>query len=268
MEKLKFIYIGKGNENRLPKDTFNAIKLSKRDKEKLYPNWDVETIKNTEVIFPQTDGWSDNEVFVSGLGWKKFGKHNTMEVPVFSGYIEDWDEYLKTYGKHCLFYSLSGYSLDSCDCCAYISVNEFYSLLQCNGGIEKYQSYVSAMTRIREIQMDKIKEMFSSYASEWMLKDITDKCLFRPSMRIFMIITSPYLDTPEDDNKLENVYRRKRYYELKEQYADNFVQIDDIISKEIKEGVVFPICMSERLEMIYGKECNNLYKYILENFNK
>lgn len=265
MSKVNFIYIGKSEKRNIPQDGFYALKLSKRDKEELYPSWSEEQIKKTTVLYPQ-DSLNNDEVFVYGLGWKKFTKTNKVFVPLFSGEIEDWDNYLKEYGKECLFYSLSGYSLDSNDCCAYNSVNEFYSLLQCKGGIEKYQSYVSAMTRIREIQMDKIKEIFSSYVSEWMVKHITDKCLFRPSMRIFMFITSPYLDTPEDDNKLEIVYRKKRYYELKEQYADNIVQIDNIIRKEIEDGVVFPICMSERLEMIYGKECNNLYNYILENF--
>lgn len=266
MEKVKFVYIGKDNESRIPKDTFKAIKLTTRDKRKMHPEWELGEAKKTEIIVPDTNGYSNGEVFVYGLGWKKMTEKNTIEVPVFSGYVEDWDNYLKQYGKECLFYSISGYDLNSMDCCAYNVRREFHSLLQCDGGIEKYQTYVNTILKIREIQKQKIEETFSPFVSDWFVKDLTKKLLFNPSFGIMFLIFEPYLDTIEDDGKLETFYRKKRYYELRGKY-ESVVEIDDIITKEMdEEDGVFPVCMSNRMSVIYGDECNRLYDYILQNF--
>ena len=207
MTKVKFVYIGREENYRIPKGEFNALKLSKKDKETLYPNWSKEKIKNTQVLYPQTDSYSDNEVFVYGIGWKKFGKTNKMVVPCFSGELEDWDRYIKEYGIECLFYSLTGYSLHSNDCCSDKYVSEFYSLLHLRfkGGIQKYQKFVDAMLKIQAIQKEKLTKMFS-YKKDWVLKEIIKKNIFYPCFRIFCVIMPPYLDTPTDDDKLERIY--------------------------------------------------------------
>ena len=69
---------------------------------------------------------------MNGIGEKKFGKTNKVEVPLFSGNIEDWDDYLKSYGKECLFYSLTGYDLYCGDCCMSKSVDEFVGTVVTN----------------------------------------------------------------------------------------------------------------------------------------
>jgi len=292
MSKVKFIYIGK-SLCKPPKESFYALKLSKKDKEKLHPTWNDEQIKNNVILYPQID--DGDEVFVYGLGYKKFGKTNKVEVPLFSGEIEDWDEYLKTWGKECLFYSISGYSLYSMDCCLCSSQNEFYSILECDGGIEKYQRYVENIECIQEIQKDVINEKFS-YCPDWERNHLVDDLLFRPSYSIMGLLPiSPYLDTIKDDEKLEKFYRKYRHHEImlnhadydrydelykligdKDGYAkyiDEYYEVKskilhdivDILDKEINDGV-FPIQMYERVRFIYGDRCEALYNYILNHF--
>ena len=305
MTKVKFVYIGREENHRIPKGEFNALKLSKKDKETLYPNWSEEKIKNTQVLYPQTDTYSDNEVFVYGIGWKKIGKTNKVVVPCFSGELEDWDKYIEEYGIECLFYSLTGYSLHSNDCCSYNYVSEFYSLLQLRfkGGIQKYQKFVDAVLKIQAIQKEKLTKMFS-YKKDWELKKLIKENTFYPCFRILCVIMHPYLDTPTDDDKLEKVYRLKRYHEItinhpkyneltkvdeqrKAEFEKNgrsfvyeeltkvYRKIDELIKNDILDTLkseinsddgAFPVCMSDRLKMLYGEECNQLYDYILSEF--
>ena len=304
MAKANFIYIGKSMEYLIPKSDFRALKLSNKDKRELYPSWDEETIKNTSVLCPCSSG--DKEAFVYGLGWKKLGKKNWVNVPLFTGEIEDWNNYLNKYGKDCLFYSLTGYSLHSNDCCASNMISEFLSLLQCEGGIEQYQKYVENIEAIQEIQTEVFNEKLS-YMSEYERKSFIEKNLIRPCYRVFLFITTPYLDTPNDDDKLECFYRTYRnneiktkhpdyarmtgleelirkeavehpysytekYYEYREELGEIRKRITDnvidTLTNEINEGDknVFPVCMANRIKFLFGDECHNLYKYILEHF--
>ena len=65
MTKVKFIYIGKTMTTLIPKKGFYALKLSKSDKQKLYPSWDEKQIKETTILYPQTHSYmGDDEVFV------------------------------------------------------------------------------------------------------------------------------------------------------------------------------------------------------------
>ena len=304
MAKTKFIYIGKSMENMIPKSDFRALKLSNKDKRELHPSWREETIKNTSVLCPCSS--DDKEVFVYGLGWKKLGKKNWINVPLFSGEIEDWDNYLNEYGKDCLFYSLTGYSLQSNDCCANNMISEFLSLLQCKGGIEQYQKYVENIEAIQEIQT-KVFEEKLSYMSEYERKSFIDKNLIRPCYRVFLFITTPYLDTPNDDDKLERFYRTYRNHEIKTSHPEyaRMTELDKLVREEMKKGFycyskdyyiykgeldaihkritdhildvlaeeteegeknVFPICMADRIRFLFGDKCHNLYDYILEHF--
>ena len=103
MTKVRFIYIGKTKRD-IENSSFKALKLADKDMAQLHPLWSEEQRKNTLILYPQTDLYSgEDKVFVRGIGVKKFSKTNKVEVPLFSGEIEDWDNYLAAYGKECLF---------------------------------------------------------------------------------------------------------------------------------------------------------------------
>lgn len=293
-------------EHRIPTEDFYAFKLGKRDKEKLHPNWGEECIKNTKILYPKTDDFYDDKVFVSGIGWKKFSKTNKILVPLFSGNIEDWDAYLNEYGKECLYYSLTGYSLDDGDCCASNSRDEFYSILQCNGGITKYQSFVEKIKRIQEIQTQIINDKLS-YLSEWERKYFIEQNIVRPCFRILMFIISPYLDTIEDDIRMRRFYCKYRKHEIETSHPEynRMTELTELMKEEGQKGIyvhtqkyveyqkerdeirgrikelvdstlseeidkydngVFPVCSKERMRILFGDECVELYDYILTNF--
>ena len=303
MSKLNFIYIGKTMEHLIPKGSFNALKLSNKDKRTLYPLWDEEQIKNTTVLCPCS--LDDKEVFVYGLGWKKFGKTNKVSVPLFSGELEDWDNYLNEYGKECLFYSLTGYSLKSNDCCANNMISEFLSLLQCKGGIKEYQKYVENVETIQEIQTKVFNEKLS-FMGNYEKKSFIEKNLIRPCYRILFFISTPYFDTPADDDKMETFYRTFRHNEIKTSHKDyeRMLELTKLMSEEIENGNsytspkyleykdeyhkiysainecvldtladeinedngVFPVCMKDRMTMLFGEQCTNLYTHIFEQY--
>ena len=301
MNKLDFIYIGK-EKNRLPKNSFNALRLSKKDKETFCYFHHLE-MTDDDILFPQTNTFCDeNKVFIRGIGEKKFGKTNKVEVPVFSGNLDEWDEYLAKYGRWCLFYSISGYSLDDADCCAYKAIEEFLSLLQCKGGIKHYQEYVKTIKKIQGIQIEVIKEKFSQYCSDWEINNLCEKYIVQPDMRLGLLITPPYLNTLRDDDMLEIIYEKIRRYEIdktnplvadykkiveekQQEYQTHHEScryynlcdkatklhtriINDSlkqINQEIQTGV-FPVSTKERLRFLYGDECAKLYEEILINF--
>ena len=215
-------------------------------------------------MIPQTD--DGNEVFVYNIGWKKFGKTNKIVVPLFSGNIDEWDDYVEKYGKECLFYSLSGYSLHSNDCCILSAIREFHSIFQCYGGIKHYQEFVENVEKIQQIQTDVFKEKLS-FLTDWGLNNFIENHLFRPCYSIFFLIMSPYLDTPTDDKKMEEFYINYRKHEIMSEYSDyDNIKASNLIFKEIDDGVVFPICMSDRIKMLFGEECERLYQSILDSF--
>lgn len=297
---MKFIYIGQ-HKNQTPKGGFKAIRLSKSDKQKLYPTWDDDKIKKTDIIYPQTECFIDGKVFVRGLGWKKFGKRNVVDVPLFSGNIDEWDDYLLTYGERYLFYSLSGYSLDDMDCCAYKEQTEFLSSLQC--GVEKYQKYVDAILEIQEIQRKRMTDELSKYYFGNSLKNIVETRIIRPTFTIYSLVIPPYLDTVVDDDNLylyyrdlrsnqlthshekyddmmdlkekrdniyvERGYKTKEYYVVDEKYCALKKLIDTNVKSQIMNEVEdgsLPICMKERIVKLFGERCAELYEYILNGF--
>jgi anthranilate/para-aminobenzoate synthase component I len=161
---------------------------------------------------------------------------------------------------------LSGYSLDDADCCAFNAQREFLSLLQCNGGIVNYQKYVENFECIQEIQRKVFAEKLS-FLSEYQLKTFINNNLFRPYFCEWLFVFSPYLDTPSDDLKMEAFYRKYRKHEIELEHSDyDFMKFCEIIDNEIKDGELFPICMSDRMRMLFGDKCSALYHYILENF--
>lgn len=300
MTKAKFFYINRNNA-RQPKESFIALKLSLQTKRKLYPHLDDDVLKKMNIMYPQ-DLPEKDKIFIYGVGYVKFGKTNKVEVPVFSGEIEDWDDYLEKYGKHCLYYSLTGELLNSGSFVHSEEKKEFDSIFCMDGcydyGIRDHQKFVEKALRIEEIQNEVLDKLFDN-------KYLKDKLRFKPVFSIFGCPLIPMYDSLNDDGKLHDFYVEKRLKELYEQhpkfneietlelkmdcvrdacgrrsheynkliekYDEMYTEIKTdnmrIINKELID--VFPVSVSDRMKMLYGEECEKLYESVIStNFIK
>lgn len=254
------------------------------------------------VYYPLIVG-TDNDAFISGIGWIKLAKRKVYDIPVYDGQSEHWDSYLEKYGHRCLYYSIAGRDL----CCfdaAQTSMKDEFEAINSVGAIG-YPQYVKKFKRINDIQMEVLHSV-SKY--------VVEKLLFRPDFRLLKS-TVLLPDTLSDDEKLEVAYRRlnfnKKFKEHKEyseyirlerisndyeeelrkkygndysnvcgikefglmkqysseagnKYTEIFKDVDNEITDNIKNGVELPIAMNERIAYIYGEECEKLYSELLK----
>lgn len=258
MEIAKFFYIKRRLDNLFPNGTFDVVVLkNKRLNEYLtiHSNYEVNNKKEYRLPITATDGKS---VFVRGFGYIKTKCIET--IPVYDCTVDSWNDYVLKYGYHCLFYSLTGYTLNSNDCCAYNMQREFRSFVASGMGLVKYAKYVNLFQKINAIQLTTLKSYPFIFKFEY------DKYYFTPCYSLSGILTiTPYADTIEDDDKMERLYRRIRTSELKDNGVNDYQQIATIIDSEINEGI-FPVCSRDRMKLLFGDECVKAYTSILDDF--
>ena len=259
MEKVSFYNIKSRNPELLKDNTFQCVVLNGKKLEeykKLYKTFEVENQK--EYYYP-IDGCYGNEVFIYGIG--SFKTKKIITIPMFDGTIEGWNDYVLKYGYACLFYSLTGYDINSMDCCALNMQREFNSVVMSNWGLHKYAKFVEIYNYINQIQMETLSK------DSWMVSyfDFTKDYLFRPNFSLGGFLTiEPYCDVIADDEKLEKLYRSKRNRELSIE-GKSANEIIDTLDNEITDGV-FPISTKERIKYFYGEECMKLYEQLVNDF--
>lgn len=250
---MKYYYLGKEtswgrNIHPIPAGPFKAVRMKEERTGKM-------------VFLPIVQSkWEKerNEFWYYGFGHIKLNNRKTYEIPLFSGNAEDWNEYKEKYGKYCLYYSINGkaFSFDCADLC---EIYEFNSI--CGSDVMKYPAFVDCFFRMNEIQERVIAEKFNGVT---LIKNERERMIFRPGHSI-MGFAFPYLaDVLADDKKLEIFWRSYRAKDLpfSERHSKAF---EERIDAEINtENDVFPTCMSDRIKLIYGNECEALYSRALE----
>lgn len=259
MEKATFYYIKNRNNNATSNNTFKAIVLKGKRLQEYQKRHNTFEVANDKEYYVATENWDGKSAFVYGLGWIR--TKNVIDVPMFDGSIESWNDYALKYGYDCMFYSLTNYVRDTMDCCALPMQREFRSFIMSNCGLHKYAKFVELYNKINQLQIEVLHKI------EWMTQyyDFTKEYLFRPCYCIGGILpVEPYADVMADDEKLEKLYRTKRNRELSKE-GKKAIEIVDILDDEIVNGV-FPISTKERIEYFFGEECAKLYEQILEEF--
>lgn len=250
--EMKYYYLGKETSwNRrsrpIPNAPFKAVRAKN---------------SNGKMVFVPIvqDEWEKkhNEFFCSGFGRIKLQGRKTYEIPLFSGNAEDWNDYIEKYGRRCLYFSINGKEFTN-DCCDLAEMNEFLSI--CASDATTYPAFVDCFVRMNEIQERVINEKLNGH---WLIKSNRDQLFFRPCCSL-MGFAFPYMaDAISDDKKLEVFWRA---------YREKDVPFEVSISRDFKERVdaeintendLFPTCMSDRIKLIYGDECNALYEKALK----
>lgn len=240
--------------------TFLALKLSPKDKE------EVSRFRSVKTDFvPCVDVDDKGKFFIYGLGWRKLGVRNRMEIPHFDINKDDINEYFQKYGIDCLYFSLTGKDYRSSDCCTLPMQYELCSMFRVKN-IKDYFEFVDVIKKIQNIQTNVIEndKDLVDWEKRYYLKDTLISVRYR-----MYLMTTPHLNCIDDDVQLEKYYRAKRKRQLiKEKlYSYYDKNITTTIDKEIEDGV-FPISLQDRLTYLFGKECSDLYKKALDYVEK
>ena len=259
MKTLNFYYIKHHKENLFPNGTFQAIALKGKLLSEYKKNHFTEEVADQKEYLVPTEYYDGKEVFVNGIGYIK--AKQLKDVPVFSNKLEEWDDYVQKYGYQCLFYSLTGYSHDSHDCCAYQMIREFNSIICSKIDLKEYNEFINLFRKINAYQL---KE-FNSHP--YIPQTEYDEYYFRPLFNIGGILNvRPNCDTIADDDKMEMFYRRIRCHVIRKQGHLSNKEIIEVIDKEINSGE-FPIAMGERIRLLFGKECADIYDKLMTKFH-
>ena len=212
-------------------------------------------IKVKKVLYPCTYQLSaksgDYRAFVRGTGWKK--AKEAVIIPVYSGTTKDeFEAYLTTYGKECLYYSMTGYELNSNDCCAWHSTQEFQVLLSV--GYDYMESFHAEISKINTLISNSIKNYLGvTEITRWIevgdkFYSSTDFFEVRPcySMMVYFL-TAPHVDVINDDSKLEK----------------HFIALHKPTEIEMNN---FPESMKDRIIFLFGKDVADLYHSIMSDF--
>jgi len=261
MELAKFYYIRRKFNDIFKDGTFDVIVLKGARLEEFTrlhgKNYEVENTKEYRLPITVKDG---NKVFVQGIGYIRTKRVET--IPVYDGKVESWGKYVLKYGYRCLFYSLTGYTLNDMDCCAYNMQREFRSFIASGMGLEKYAKFVNLYQKICAIQTTTLKSYPFIFNFEY------DKYYFVPLYSLMGMLTMPpYADTLTDDDKMECLYRRIRVTELRDKGINKGRELAEIIDREIKDGV-FPVSTKDRMKLLFGDDCVKAYTTILEDFKQ
>jgi hypothetical protein len=227
------------------------------------------------VLYPSNPD-SKGKTFIRGIGWVKLKK--VKEIPVYDNTYEGWDKYLNEYGKHCLYYSITGGDLNDWDCCTDKQRQEFNSILFVD--IDNYVEFTDAWKRLNEIQRS-VLEKYETTKNDF----FTNKYYFKPSYNLagcFYLPYYPNMDVVADDQKLfeaysyitEEKYKQSdsKYMELRnkpikdmtdaeEDYCIEFSKKCNLFVREKLNS--FTECMKDRISIIYGEEATELYEKLM-----
>lgn len=249
---MKYYYLGKETSwNRrsrpIPNSPFKAVRAKNKNGEMVF----IPIVQNE---------WEkrQNEFFCIGFGRIKLQGRKTYEIPLFSGNAEDWNNYIEKYGKLCLYFSINGKEFTN-DCGDLAEINEFFSI--CASDATKYPAFVDCFIRMNEIQERVINDTFNGRT---LIKSEREGMMFRPTHSI-MGFSFPFMaDAVSDDRRLESFWLSYRQKDLSFQERITKSVMEPIYAEITTENNVFPTCMSDRIKLIYGEECNELYSRALE----
>lgn len=190
--------------------------------------------KGKTLLYPvlNNDG---SKIFISGYGWIKKGKCKT--IPVFPLKEKEWTKYRMKYRDLCMFYSLTGEDYNSNDAAVEPQRDEYTSLCLKPERLSDYKRFVRIYRKINEIQ----KDFFTDNGLDWTAHH---DCLFTPlyyeRLGSEKIPITFDIDVIGDDKKIGKVF---------------------ILMKNSKfKNRVFPENTIDKIIMIYGERCANLYE--------
>jgi len=216
---------------------------------------EVYCAKIDNEYYPLQYGIKDKDVFIYGVGRKKFLKKNVVKVEK----MDNVQSYLDKYGKHVTFFVLTNHLLNSRDCC-YINLNNEFDVML-HIGVDKWIEFVSRYRKLFSDMNEVYKTKFG-IVMEYDKMQTTNKgnIVFRD--KIFVLSLThyifypfrclPFLDCVSHDGLLENTYKS---CVLGGNYDIDLDKTD------------FPESVSDRLTYIFNSEISKEYENIMNYFS-
>ena len=204
---MTFLHIGKESEQELiPTNSFEAIRVKNDNGDMVYLPIVIERYGDPD------------DVWGYGLGRFRLKGRKRYTIPIFDCTGEHWRAYEHTYGRRCMYYSLTGkvlqYGFDK-------DRREFLSI--CVGDPTKYSDFASAYIRMNEIQK-KVIESIDQYdhvcfGSDWCVWE--NDLLFYPEFSFYGFAFPFMPDVSTDDDKTAKFYRIIRCRQLFESHRNH-----------------------------------------------
>lgn len=215
------------------------------------PTTDFKAIKVNNTLYPaKLNNSGKYESFIFGIGWKQ--RKNVYNIPYFKNpSIKGLNNYLKEYGKYCLYFALTGRNLNNKDIVYESERNEFN--VACEIGFDKINEIASKVNELNCKIFDIVYKKHGVSIYHDMVQttkqgNIVFRDLFQAKIEysiMGLILTpKPNLNPVVDDQKLWKHFKA--------------------LYPEIPENK-FPVSVKERLEYLFSKEVSELYEDILKN---
>lgn len=246
--RVKFYYIDTDKEQ---SPSFKAVNY----KGELYPVDLSEDELNNEKI----------EVFIRGIGWKKFSSKKLIDIPRFSLDTKDWKSYIEKYGHRIMFYSLTNVEYGSWDCCHYHMHKEFNSVVSIGlDNIERYVEWLNMVLKLQELQLPYLEDYKNNVSFPFsFVKENTFLPHYTFSVKGFpgSVQCDPTLDPLTDESILNSIYWRLGVYARGEE-EDIFIRSEEV-EKQMKDDKEWPVSIQDKMIKMFGKEVADLYEKCL-----
>lgn len=202
----------------------------------------------------------DKDVFIYGIGRKKFGKAKRIELSVIDDQT-DLQEYLNLYGSDCLFYGLTNQLINNNDCSWTCVMDDFKAMLVF--GIDKWIVYVERVKKLKEVVNTTYQQKYGIIANNEKIQTTNrNNIVFRNSLFVVNINHYlmypfkgfPHFDVINDDSRLCNTFKYCEW--LKDGKED--LSIDTS---------VFPVSVKDRLIYLFNEEVANEYSELMHYFS-
>lgn len=214
--------------------------------------------KKDDEFYPLVDQKYKSSNYVRGIGCFKVKESDLYSIPHIKEINSTtWKDYLSKYGENCLYYSLSGYYLDSPTCEEYNMQNEFKCLLNCNIDIDKYKQYCLLFDKLHDLQTKAFKKI-GLYCF-----DFEDFYIY-PSFKHYHIIGHPYMEVFKHDEILWNLYCKQRKINMIGNYRQIYEKQKQYF---LNRECYYPTDIKDRIIDIFGLEAANIYERMLTFFD-
>lgn len=247
----QLIFFNLPNENPLQGTEFKA----RKDGDVLYP-----------IIPDDTDG---KKLFICGKGWITIGKRNVVTVPVWDRQIETFNSYLEKYGTYCLYYSITGKSFQSRNCCDYNAQYEFASVCRyCHNRLEDYNKFVTLYRKFLELEREAVTDLYKNNGNpEWQIKFYLSHYSLRPTYSTMGILMPPDVQILKAEKYLSEFVIEKYNESLASDSKDYILDSWEDKAKSVCE-VFKHRNIPQMVEYCYGKEAADLYSEIEKIFSE